>query len=137
MPSPAPEPSRIPPRPSPSLAPSTSSPDEPPQKDDIKVEYHPRSGLGTKVFHFNDFIRERSATELDFTSKPWHPFACRDDFDFAEAVLRGGMNEEQIKVVLDIVNRVAQGHSDFSFQTYHDLEQTWEQAATLYPGVRH
>ena len=103
-------------------------------KDDIKVEYHPRSGRKERVFRFEDYERERPTARVR-DSDPWHPFACRDDFEFADALLQCGMRRKQIETVLRIVKRISQGQSDFSLWSFEDLESSWKQAALFHASA--
>ncbi|EKM49340.1 uncharacterized protein PHACADRAFT_33518 [Phanerochaete carnosa HHB-10118-sp] len=41
---------------------------EQPLMDDIKVEYHPKSGHGTKIFHFNDYFKKHTVS-IDYKNE--------------------------------------------------------------------
>lgn len=103
--------------------------------DDIRVQFHPHSGLGTKIYHFEDYQRERLQPEPP-DPEPWKPFASREDFEFAEAVQQAGMTEEQIKTLLRIISGVADGTSAFSLREYKDLTHAWEKAILNQPSFK-
>lgn len=106
-----------------------------PLLDDIRVEYHPNSGRKPEVFHFEDYRRDRPSVGPMGDVPPWHPFSCRDDFEFAEAVQKAGMKAEQVDVLLKILWRVRDRESEFSFRSHCDMELAWQQAAILHPSV--
>ncbi|KAG2144052.1 hypothetical protein BD769DRAFT_1625688 [Suillus cothurnatus] len=74
--------------------------------DDIKVEYHLKSGILTKVQAFGDFkcqpahYSSWSAPDPDMC--PWHPFKSCLEFDVTEIVLEVALNNEQTDRLLDI-----------------------------------
>ena len=103
-------------------------------KDDIKVEYHPASGREEHVFRFEEYERERSTAHL-CDDVPWHPFSCRDDFEFADALLQSGMRRKQVETVLRIMKRISESQSNFSLWSYKALESAWEQAALFHAKV--
>jgi hypothetical protein len=64
--------------------------------DDIKVEYHPNSGIEAKVCVFDAFKR-RPATSVPLPDghPPWCPFKSQLEFDIAELTLEVRLNNEQ------------------------------------------
>ncbi|EKM49227.1 uncharacterized protein PHACADRAFT_201888 [Phanerochaete carnosa HHB-10118-sp] len=105
-----------------------------PQLDDFKVEYHPSSGIPARTYQFDKYQRERltappPAKLLEFLAVPWHPFCCRDDFEFAEVVLEAGMSQPQISRLLAVVKHIQSGSSEFSFTSHKDITTAWQRAS--------
>ena len=112
--------------------------DDQPRIDDIRVEYHPKSGRGTKIYHFEDFERERpkwAAFGKD-SHKPYAPFNSLEDFKFAEVALQGGLSREQVEVLLGIIEGARGSESAFTLRSWDDLQLAWEKASVHYPPVR-
>ena len=107
------------------------------QIDDIRVEYHPNSGRGTKIFRFDDYARERPfarARQDPLREKPWEPFKSLDDFNFAELALDANLKKDQVELLLSLINRGKESPT-VSFGSFEDIQRTWEKAAVFYPTV--
>lgn len=105
--------------------------------DDIRVEYHPNSGRGTRFYRFVDFAREWSAglTSSDpLSEKPHDPFKSLEDFLFAELVLDRNLKKEHVELLLDLINR-DRPQPVLSFTSAKDIDQTWNKAALFHPQV--
>ncbi|EKM55198.1 uncharacterized protein PHACADRAFT_195226 [Phanerochaete carnosa HHB-10118-sp] len=105
-----------------------------PQLNDFKVEYHPSSGIPARTYQFDKYQQERPtapppAKLLEFLAVPWHPFRCRDNFEFAEVVLEAGMSQPQISHLLAVVKRIQSGSSEFSFTSHKDITTAWQRAS--------
>ena len=121
----------------PVAAPETAAP----ELDDFKIEYHPSSGSVARIYSFNEFQRHRPtvpspAELLEHLSKPWQPFSCREDYEFAEVVLEAGMSQQQITRLLQVVKRIQSGESQFSFATHQDVTNAWQRAAQFHARVQ-
>ncbi|KAG2068362.1 hypothetical protein BDR04DRAFT_1119853 [Suillus decipiens] len=67
------------------------------QLDDIKTEYHPRSGIATKIDHFADFCcHTATCSQVPKNLTPWEPFSSCIDFDFAELVLKANLTKHPL-----------------------------------------
>ena len=108
-----------------------------PRLDDIKVEYHPRSGRGTRFFHFEDYERERAPqqTSYDGFNKPYAPFNSLEDFKFAEIALEAGLKKAQIETLLNIIKGAREGSSAFTLRSWDDMSLAWDKAAVHHPPV--
>ena len=99
---------------------SQSASDTERRVDDIKVEYHPASGRSTKIYHLEDYQRERpkrAAFTEDF-STPWAPFNSLQDFLFAEVALDCELKPEQVQTLLDITNDARSPDAAFTLRTF-------------------
>ena len=108
-----------------------------PRIDGIWVEYHPKSGRSTKIYHFEDFERECpkwAAFRKDF-HKLYALFNSLEDFKFAEVALQGGLSREQVEVMLSIIEGAHGGESTFMLRSWNDLQLTWEKALVHHPPV--
>ncbi|EKM49356.1 uncharacterized protein PHACADRAFT_65298, partial [Phanerochaete carnosa HHB-10118-sp] len=95
------------------------------QLDEFKVEYHPDGEISACTYQFDEYHREQLTTLppaklLEFVSRPWHLFRCRDNFEFSEVILEAGMSQQQISCLLAVVECIKSGSSDFSFATHKD-----------------
>ncbi len=88
---------------------------EEPQLDDFRVEYHPNSGRGTKVYRFHEFIRGHDAPPPPVNKRPWWPFRSRAEFEFSEIVLKAALNKEQVDGLLALFHRILRGEDSFTF----------------------
>ena len=102
--------------------------------DDIKVEYHPNSGRKTEYSAFEDYKRE-CPDSGPVNENPWYPFAGRDDFEFAEAILHSRMKSADVDILLDIMHRLRKGSSNLTFRTAKDVEKAWEKASVFHASV--
>ena len=109
-----------------------------PRLDDIKVEYHPRSGRGTRLFHFEDYECERALQQTSYTgfNKPYAPFNSLEDFKFAEIALEAGLKKAQVETLLSIIKGAREGSSSFTFESWDDMNLAWDKAAVHHPPVR-
>lgn len=105
--------------------------------DDIRVEYHPLSGRGAKIYRFSHFKREQPLrVPLPENFEESHaPFESLDDFKFAEVALHAGLKEEQVNTLLSIIAKVRAGESTFSLRDYNHMNSNWERAAVFHPPV--
>ncbi|KAH9888565.1 hypothetical protein C8Q73DRAFT_776637 [Cubamyces lactineus] len=103
--------------------------------DDFLTISHPHAATPPIHKHFDDFTRTPppiSPTKLNNT--PWHPFKSREDFEFAEFVLKAALNQGEVDALLALIDRVAGGRSALSFRSYGDLKDAWDAASRVAPA---
>ncbi|KAF7973288.1 hypothetical protein HWV62_15663 [Athelia sp. TMB] len=105
------------------------------RKDDIRTEYHPRTGRAARVARFDEYGREEttpSTRPIDET--PWAPFfRTRLDFELAEVMQEAALNREQISRLISLIHQ-AGSHKDgqgFTITSYSDLKTSWDNAAAV------
>ncbi|KAG1849526.1 hypothetical protein F4604DRAFT_1883786 [Suillus subluteus] len=108
------------------------------QSGSEKVEYHPKSGIPTKVQAFGDFKRQPAHYSLwsapDPDTRPWRPFKSRLEFDVAKIALEAALNNEQTDRLLDICRRCAQKSEKFTFHNHKDVRAKWDAASQRLMG---
>jgi hypothetical protein len=98
-------------------------------QDDIKIEYHPSSGIKAKVYSFDNF--ERRAADFLVPppdSQPWSPFKSRLEFEIAEIMLEVGFNNQQTDRLVKLCHRCAVGKEKLTFKNHKDIHNMWEAA---------
>ncbi|KAG2043250.1 hypothetical protein BDR03DRAFT_1005327 [Suillus americanus] len=106
----------------------TTSPAPLHEIDDIKVEYHPSSGIPTKVYHFEDYGSGPGAPppvpEAD--PMPWQLFRTRIDFEVAELAHDAGLSHEQLDRLIHLIHRSRM--ELFTLKNRKDVRDTWDAA---------
>ena len=74
------------------------------QLDDIKIEYHPKSGEQEKVFRFHEYTDSCPAPSVPPNKEPWKPFRTRLDFEVAELLLDARMNKKHTSRLLALIH---------------------------------
>ncbi|KAG1787900.1 hypothetical protein EV424DRAFT_1550918 [Suillus variegatus] len=98
--------------------------------DDIKVEYHPSSGIEAKVYPFHGFQRRPMASsEASHSAEPWRPFQSCLEFEVAEVALEAGLNNHKTDQLIKLCHRCIVGKEKFSFKTHKDIHVKWEAAS--------
>ena len=112
---------------------------EKPSLDAIKIEYHPSSGLPSKIIDFEDYReQEEKIYKLgDNISEPWRPFRTRYDFEFAELIHETFATKDQTTRLIKLINenKSPNRNDGFTIQDYKDLEEIWEKASHLLSPV--
>ncbi|GJE85102.1 Plavaka transposase-domain containing protein [Phanerochaete sordida] len=110
-----------------------------PEKDDIRVEYHPASGRGTKISAFGDYQREYPARPpAEGDDKAFAPFNSLEDYQFAEIALDAGLKKPQVDRLLSFIQAGKTGASKVTFETSADVDAAWDKAALYHPPfVKH
>lgn len=110
---------------------------EVPQLDDIRVEYHPRSGHPTETFQFHEYTNTLPADDIKISanSEPWKPFRSRLDFELAKLMLDTHMNKSQSTTLISLIHHCISDPQSFTLSGYSDLANVWEQAATRATNV--
>ncbi|THH27127.1 hypothetical protein EUX98_g7061 [Antrodiella citrinella] len=106
------------------------------QMDDIKVEYHPKSGRPTTIHPFEEFKRDvQQEQDIPPSSEPWKPFQSRADFEFAEIVLQASLNTRYTDALIKLIRRVRDEQAKFTFTSHSDLKRSFETAALTHTAV--
>lgn len=108
------------------------------QLDDIRVEYHPNSGRGTKIYRFEDYIRERPSGQTfrdPLRERPYEPFKSLEDFQFAELALENNLKKDHVELLLSMINRDRGENPTVSFGSFDDVNSAWKKAELFYPSV--
>lgn len=107
------------------------------QLDDIKVEYHPKSGRPTTIHPFEEFKRNtQQEPDIPPSSEPWSPFKSRADFEFAEIVLQASLNTRHTDALIKLFRRVVDEQAEFTFTSHADLKRSFDTAALAHTPVR-
>jgi hypothetical protein len=102
--------------------------------NNIKVEYHPHSGLPTRVEPLNKY-RERERNRPVVDREPWKPFRTRSDFEFAEIALEAALNQAQTDTLIKFVRRCISKPTSFTLNNHSELCQMWELASNKLTAV--
>ncbi|KAG1783951.1 hypothetical protein EV702DRAFT_1175911 [Suillus placidus] len=81
-------------------------------QDNIKIEYHPSSGIEAKVYGFDSF--ECRAADFQVPppdGQPWRPFKSRLEFEIAEIMLKVGFNNQQTDRLIKLCHRCVDIHN--------------------------
>jgi hypothetical protein len=112
--------------------------ERPPQFDDIKVEYHPRSRCPTKLFQFNKYMNqfpESNNIDIPPDPEPWKPFRSQLDFELAELILDTHMNKNQTNALITLIHQWISKPQSFTLKNESDLSKIWQNAATRATAV--
>lgn len=117
---------------------SVELPPSEPQIDDIRTEYHPRSGRAPVIASFEQFGKTETLvdTEPPVNMCPWTPFRTRLDFEMAEFILDAALNERQTKTLFSLLDRVAGKYEEFTITNHDDLKNMWKLASKKCVEVR-
>ncbi|KAJ7592183.1 hypothetical protein C8J56DRAFT_780865, partial [Mycena floridula] len=102
-----------------------------PQLDDIKVEFHPASGKGTKLYRFHEYgISQDAGPSEESATNPWEPFRTHFDFEVAELAMLAQMNKTTTQTLFALIHRAAAGYDKFTIANYDELTALWKLAST-------
>lgn len=108
------------------------------QADDIRTEYHPRSGLPSKVERFEDYKGQATtAPTLQPSKKPWLPFRSRVDFEFSEIALKAALNKNAVDALITLIHRCVDEKGLFTLNNHADISKLWEMASSKLTKVCH
>ncbi|EDR06114.1 uncharacterized protein LACBIDRAFT_329259 [Laccaria bicolor S238N-H82] len=111
----------------------SSSPfEQAPQLNDIKVEYHPRSGHQPQFFSFDEYksnFQDLDSVDIPVDPEPWKPFRSRLDFELAELILDTHMNKNQTNELISLIHQCILDPKSFTLKNEPDLSKIWENAA--------
>ncbi|KAG1749387.1 hypothetical protein EDD22DRAFT_981848 [Suillus occidentalis] len=107
------------------------------QVDDIKLEYHPSSGITPEVHAFNDFKRCPPTSSAPPHKRPWAPFKSRLEFEIAELALEACLNNDQTDRLITLCNRCASQSEKFTFKNHKDIRERWEAVSHRTTGFTH
>jgi hypothetical protein len=104
--------------------------------DDIRTEYHPKSGRPPETVRFEDY-REHPADlpQPAPSAIPVQPFESHADFEFAKAVTEASLNKKQIDSLIEIFHRCLNGGDKFNLKSAQNVRDTWERASCLLTPV--
>lgn len=108
-----------------------------PELDDIKVEYHPRSGRPSQFFHFGDYTTDLPEMSIPVDPEPWKPFRSRLDFELAELILDTHMNKAQTDTLISLIHHCVSEPDSFTLKNESDLARIWENASIRATKVSH
>ncbi|KAG1731155.1 hypothetical protein EDB19DRAFT_1640990, partial [Suillus lakei] len=98
--------------------------------DDIKIEYHPSSGIKAKVHGFDSFdYRAAEFLVPPSDGQPWCPFKSRLKFEIAEIMLEVRFNNEQSDQFIKLCHHCSVGKEKFTFKNHKDIHNMWEAAS--------
>ncbi|KAF8971925.1 hypothetical protein BDZ97DRAFT_1901552 [Flammula alnicola] len=118
----------------------------PPEKNEIKIEYHPSSHKEPLYFSFYDYnpaadlgtsSTEADESETHAKNKPWHPFRSRLDFEVAELILDTHMNKKQTDALISLIKQCANDPDSFTLSDSKDLSNVWQAARTRTTAFEH
>jgi hypothetical protein len=98
------------------------------QLDDIKVEYHPKSGKQEKVFRFHQYTDLCPGLSVPPDKEPWKPFHTCLDFEVAELLLDARMNKKQTSRLLSLIHRCIKDPESFTLSNSDELDKVWAHA---------
>ncbi|KAG2354155.1 hypothetical protein BDR07DRAFT_1306938 [Suillus spraguei] len=104
----------------------TASPAPQHDIDDIKVEYHPSSGIPTKVYHFEDYGRGPGAPPAvpEADPMPWQLFRTCINFEVAELTHDAGLSHEQLDRLIHLFHRSR--IELFTLKNCKDVRDMWD-----------
>ena len=107
------------------------------QMDDIRTEYHPKSGCRTKTERFHEYKRSVAPENVSPppNKEPWRPFISREDFEFAEVVLDAALNKDQVNTLIKLMHHCANGQSSFNIRSHSELCAIWKKASGMLTPV--
>ena len=97
--------------------------------DDIRTEYHPSSGLPTRVDAFEDFDRTTTPPTAVYNLSPWLPFHSKAEFEFAEVALQTAMSNKQLDALINVVHTLMEGKEAFKIKNHCDVQTLWNGAS--------
>ena len=107
----------------------TNLANDPPEKDDIRIEYHPKSKKATKTFRFEDYNSHiRKDLHIPIDTEPWKPFRSRLDYEVAALIHETHMNNSQTKTLLELIHRCIKDPGSFTIDGATDLGKIWDHA---------
>ena len=69
-------------------------------------------------------------------SNPWAPFKTREDFEFAELMLKGGMPKAQINALISLFHKcIEKGKGSLTFLNHSEMQKTLDIASERLPKV--
>ncbi|KIK69151.1 hypothetical protein GYMLUDRAFT_152168 [Collybiopsis luxurians FD-317 M1] len=98
---------------------------------DVKIEYHPKSGLGTIIQRYDEYFsqKDQKNSPLPLNNKPWLPFQTRLDFEVAALALECSLNRRQTNTLIGLLGHAQQGLDQCTIRNYDELQKIWDLAA--------
>lgn len=108
------------------------------KRDDIKIVYHPHSGLREEIISFEEWaerankVADRNiAFALETIDKePWQPFQSRVDYEFAEAMHDAQMSRPHVERMVACMKTATKDSpkTEFSIGSEPHLRKVWDLA---------
>lgn len=103
--------------------------DAPPEKDDIQIEYHPKSKRATEKFCFEDYNSSIPKNlDIPIDTEPWKPFRSRLDYEVVALIHETHMNNSQTKTLIELIHRCIKDPGSFTINGATDLTKIWDAA---------
>ncbi|TFK27912.1 hypothetical protein FA15DRAFT_719867 [Coprinopsis marcescibilis] len=97
------------------------------EEDKIRVEYHPRSQLPSKVMTPDEYM-DNIPTTIDFPPsdpEPWRPFQTWLDFEVASFIWDNHLNRPQQSHLLTLIRDTMETKGLLTLEDSQDLENIW------------
>ncbi|CAA7262545.1 unnamed protein product [Cyclocybe aegerita] len=109
------------------------------EKDDIKIQYHLKSGKPEEIYHFHEYSPTKpNNVDIPVDTEPWRPFHTQLDFELAELMLDTHMNATQTETLLSLIHQCIKCPDSLTISNMKDLNRVWEQARkTCATGFTH
>jgi hypothetical protein len=121
---------------------ASRDPAKDPQKNDVRRDFHEKSGLPSEFIAFDNYYHNtHNPSDIhnptpETSDAPWKPFGSLSEFEFAEVALEAALNKKQVDKLLKIVQRCIKGEDGFDLQSHNDLTSAWKDAAAMVSPVR-
>ncbi|KAH0834916.1 hypothetical protein J3R83DRAFT_10591 [Lanmaoa asiatica] len=93
------------------------------EKDDIKVEYHPRSGCAHEPF-------------TPRHQQPWEPFHSCLNFEIAKLMLHAALNKDETNQLISLIHRAVSRKESFSLTSHKEINEIWSGASHHFMPVK-
>jgi hypothetical protein len=104
--------------------------------DEIRTEYHPKSGKPTKVCRFEEYNSDSTLPRHTTVADPWWPdFKSREDFSYAEIIHQAHLSNDLSDKLIKLINRCLEGKGEFTFKGHADVETAWKCASSRLTAV--
>jgi len=115
----------------------TGSGEQTPNDGDIKIEYHPHSGKGTRILSPDEYREslDNGSEPTPPSDEPWLPFCSREDFEFTEFVHDAALNQKQINRLIKLIRTCQKEPSRFTFNNFKDMRAALDDAGKLLTRV--
>lgn len=113
-----------------------SQSDNVPILDDIRTEYHPKSGHISETVRFENYHQSAAnAPQPAPSTIPVQPFESRADFEFTKLVLDASLNKQHVETLINLFHRCLDGSDHFNFKSHQNVHDAWDRASRLLTPV--
>lgn len=106
-----------------------------PKRDDIRTEYHEKSGRPEEFSSFETYQRRTTELPPVTNERPWLPFHSESEFTFAEIALQAALSNKQLDNLIAVIHKLMGGQEQFAVKNHGDIEKLWSQASEDYAPV--